>query len=385
MTQNRITIISCAKKGSRKSSSNYVESYLHALDENCIDWVYVPRAFLPNSNGCNSKFFRALTYILTKSKALNLIRLYFFKIRLKYRANEPNTLNKNVWVIACSPEVVFYALSYAFHSQNVHTTVSLLDSINYQLVDNLSLFNSHFLAIKQDYINLFDRASLVTTMGKRMKDSLSVSAGKSVDSLYLKPLSNLSVDFVNIKKKQTEGEVKVIFAGSLYAKDAWNSFARAVELHNKDSNYQVRIIYCGIPPSDITPKSKFVEYKGYVSFEELKVNMLQCDFAYLPYFSSQFKSDVFETSFPSKFSDYLSFNLPIFLHAPSNAEVSEYLCIKNLGVQESSIDPIQVKDSLCLFIEKMMKGSFDKNIESAYRKDFSKKARLNFRKSLLHL
>jgi hypothetical protein len=143
------------------------------------------------------------------------------------------------------------------------------------------------------------------------------------------------------------GEWVICFAGSMYAPCAWRAFQAALDLRNW--TVAGRPVRLRLLTSQIELRSQTrarVEFLGICDEDEMRSALSSCDLAYLPQpFSPQLR-EVSRFSFPTKLSNYLALGLPVFVHSPPGAAISEFFLENPCGGHADSLDPEAIAGSL---------------------------------------
>jgi len=159
---------------------------------------------------------------------------------------------------------------------------------------------------------------------------------------YCPPLSEWQ-DKISYKDK---AKLKIIFAGSLYAKKEWMSFINALEsIDFEFNNRKVVVTYLGRSVKDSMKRSN-INYIDYLPQKEASKLVQESDIAYLPYWLSSKHSYTVQTAFPSKLSFYLSAGTPVFYHGPSDSTPAEFLGNYNVGFVCNSFKKETIYDTL---------------------------------------
>ena len=137
-------------------------------------------------------------------------------------------------------------------------------------------------------------------------------------------------------------EIVVGYAGTMYARQEWNSFLRALERARwRFEGRPVRIRYMGPkrPPLRIGAP---IEVLGYRSPDETVRLLAECTFGYVPYWLCSNYEIATRLSFPSKLAAYASAGLPVFFHGPEPSSVTRFLSRHPMGVTCSSHDKEEI-------------------------------------------
>lgn len=154
---------------------------------------------------------------------------------------------------------------------------------------------------------------------------LDFAARYQLDSVPILLASMRQGTLKQIDCAQAVTTVRIAFAGSLYAKDSWNSFVSALALcDGVIDQRQIRVEFWGRFPKRNARLSPIVHLNGTVSPDELMQALAECDMAYLPYSFAPNWEQVACTSFPTKLVGYLEAGLPVFYHGPRASTVTEF-------------------------------------------------------------
>lgn len=149
------------------------------------------------------------------------------------------------------------------------------------------------------------------------------------------------------KRKKADSSLKVVFAGSLYAKREWNVFMAALdECDFQIQGVQVKVYFLGRFPRFGARKNNRVEYLGQKTYGEAQEIMAQMDVAYLPYWFSRRRAVVVKSSFPGKLSAYAAAGLKVLFHGPEYSSVVDFLEKYCFGVSCTSLKKRDVISAL---------------------------------------
>lgn len=144
-----------------------------------------------------------------------------------------------------------------------------------------------------------------------------------------------------------EGPVRIIFAGSLYSKEEWNSLVDALESAGwRAGGRDVELHFMGRFPLSGARRPERVQLLGHRPFAEAMAIMAGMDIGYLPYWFDPAHEVPARTSFPGKMSAYAAAGLTVFHHAPDYTEATAFLGQYPFGVACPSLEPDVVLSSL---------------------------------------
>jgi hypothetical protein len=150
----------------------------------------------------------------------------------------------------------------------------------------------------------------------------------------------------------SQNEIRIGFAGSLYAKAEWRALLRAVRAAGGEvCGRRVQIVFVGRRPRFGVPTEPFVEFVGQRTARETLEAMSSVDLCYVPYWFSPSHADAATQSFPSKISAYAAAGVPIFVHAPSYSSPVAFLRRYPMGVFCDSRRPEDILATIGEFIQ----------------------------------
>jgi hypothetical protein len=154
---------------------------------------------------------------------------------------------------------------------------------------------------------------------------LDFAARYQLDSVPILLASLKQGTLKQIDSTQTATTIRIAFAGSLYAKDSWNSFIKAIDVCDGTiGQRRIQVEFWGRFPKQNARFSPIVHQNGTISPDELMQALATCDMAYLPYSFAPNWDHVACTSFPTKLVGYLEAGLPVFYHGPRASTVTEF-------------------------------------------------------------
>jgi glycosyltransferase involved in cell wall biosynthesis len=138
---------------------------------------------------------------------------------------------------------------------------------------------------------------------------------------------------------QTPGELRIGFAGNLYAAAEWYALLKALASVNwaiEGRRVRMRVL----APDLVMQRQGAcnVEFLGWRSLTETIACLAEMDVNYLPYwFESRFRPTV-QQCFPNKMTPYLASGRPVFYHGPVYATPTEFLHRYPAGLLCHSLD-----------------------------------------------
>lgn len=123
----------------------------------------------------------------------------------------------------------------------------------------------------------------------------------------------------------SDTEFTIGYAGSLYAKDAWDALMTALSTVDWQlGGRKVIVRALGLTFRFTCQFKAHIEYLGWQSTSETAELLSACDVNYLPYPFQEGMRDVARYSFPSKLGTYVATGRPVFIHAPPYASTAKF-------------------------------------------------------------
>ena len=216
---------------------------------------------------------------------------------------------------------------------------------------------------KKHMRKLFDKCA----HGAKRSVTISDAMGRLYEKRYNLPFlsmvfsPHLSAFNNPLKYNADTNEVKIVFAGSLYAYKEWNAFIEAVARNNESQDNKRISVLCIGSVSRWAKKRDFIIYERLKPIAEAAKAINNADIAYLPYWMSRKYKNAVQTAFPSKLSLYIAAGTPVFYHGPSKSTPAEFLSTHEVGLSCHSMESKEI-----LFtIRKLLDTSFQKNYSLA--------------------
>lgn len=137
------------------------------------------------------------------------------------------------------------------------------------------------------------------------------------------------------------------FAGSMYASDAWMALLNALD--QADWRVAGRPVRIRMLTGNLTincRRGARIDYFGFRSPDEAQDILSGCHLTYLPQPFSPAQRDLCQFAFPTKLANYLTLGRPVFVHAPSEGALSEFIECNLIGVQADSLEPAPILAAL---------------------------------------
>ena len=298
--------------------------------------------YAPKSN----IFIRATTSLLARFALWQNITLSLYtrstvlkdveQVRIAAASNADCT----VWITLSSLKSVL--LAYELVQAGVQVRVTIWDELNY-LLRSQSIGDSLATQLRQAYTRVLRKARTVSVIGSGMRDLYQRTLG--VESIIIRPASIVIPPPPLVRKGHKS--LRLVFAGSLYAKGEWNSLVLALDKAGWQINYRpVYIYFLGRFPLRGAITRRNVAQLGYRTPDEARSIIEKCDIGYLPYWFSERYADVARTSFPSKLSTYVSCGVSILNHGPDYTEATQLMSGKLFGASCHSLDSTTIIEAL---------------------------------------
>lgn len=274
-----------------------------------------------------------------------------------------------IWITASSPEMIWIGERLAASGRDVRVTV--WDAPEY-LAGNLRLPSSMQRALLQAFGNLLRQAQAVSVIGRAMQSDY--------ERLYGVPSEIIrhGIDTAALPDRSPRAEgnaLRIVFAGSLYSKEEWNSFTDALAATGWTvGGRRVLLHFMGRFPLSGARKPDEVVFLGEKSFAEAQKILSTMDIGYLPYWFDPRREVAARTSFPGKLSAYAAAGLAIFHHAPPYTEATAFLAAYPFGLACPSLEPRTVIDTLERLIAGLDSDACRQARETALREELSQEA-----------
>jgi hypothetical protein len=228
-----------------------------------------------------------------------------------------------------------------------------------------------FKQIRINYNWLIDQSTWILVAGEGMKNMYKKLNINTTEILRVPFDNELERNKSNSKPSN---KITVFFAGSMYAKEAFLVFIMSLEvIAKKNGEIEFEVIIATHEKMNL-PKVRFkIIQTGWLNEVELRKNMDNSDFAYIPYSFKKKSKHQMTYAFPSKIGFYVSNGLPVFFHGPSYSSVYKFIEEHKIGVNCLHNDIENVVNSLLQMIDiiHFNKGEIEKNLTSTYINEFS--------------
>lgn len=235
------------------------------------------------------------------------------------------------WITLSSPECIL--LAHSLIKKGVKIRVTVWDAPEHLLSSQNICRNT-----TKRLINLFTEvlrgATSVSVISYNMQERY--RSQLDITAVVIRPVSALPQE--GKKTVSHRRTLRLVFAGSLYAKVEWNALLKSLAAQQwRIANRKVIIYYLGTFPLRGALFDRRVKRLGHLPTAEAAAICRKCDVAYLPYWLSGDNALVAATSFPSKLAFYLGSGLPVFNHGPKTSETTRIMHDFEIGVSCHSL------------------------------------------------
>jgi hypothetical protein len=247
---------------------------------------------------------------------------------------------ESCWITLSSPGCIL--LAHALMRSGVKVRVSVLDA-----PEHLLRTQNIFVAAAKHIMNRFGEvmrgATSVSVISTNMQERYRAQFG--ISAIVVRPICNmLPRSRKNIVHRRT---LRLVFAGSLYAKEEWNALLRALDsMQWRIDERPIVVYFLGTFPLRGALSHRRVKQLGHRPAVEAAAICSKCDIAYLPYWLSGENAAIAATSFPSKLSFYLSCGLPLLNHGPATSETTRIMRDYEIGISCHSLAAEDIAHSL---------------------------------------
>ena len=247
------------------------------------------------------------------------------------------------WLTLSSPECIL--LAHELISAGVKLRVTVWDAPEH-LLSSQHIWKGVSVWLLRKFSEVLKGATSVSVISTNMQERYRADFG--IHSVVLRPVAVASAQ---ARKPRKGSMLRIVFAGSLYAKVEWNAFLKALAgVKWRIAGKRVVVYFVGAFPLRGASLDRHVKKLGYLPADEAVAICRKCDIAYLPYWLTGTNSMVAATSFPSKLSLYLSCGLPVLNHGPQTSEVSRLMRDYEIGVSCHSLDVDEIAAALAALV-----------------------------------
>lgn len=258
-------------------------------------------------------------------------------------------------------------VNFLVNKTNLPLISYIPDTIEAEKVDDKWLI---YQLKKKKYYQGIQRSRFLAGPGKTMVNYFKNEFNKD-SVIFSSVLKNNIIPDIK-KTSKTLNKITVGFAGSLYAKDEYDQFAKGLsEFALKYSTHKIKLLFISNKkPLEI--KNVKIEFFNWTSQEKVLQILSKADIGYLPYkFCKKYEKQM-RLAFPSKIVTYLALQIPIFFHGPDYSSINTFLNEYPCGISCNSL----AKDKIITDLEQLIFDHnfyFDcqKHCSKAFNKEFS--------------
>jgi glycosyltransferase involved in cell wall biosynthesis len=233
-----------------------------------------------------------------------------------------------IWIILNSGQVMH--LSHTLLSfLDCKLVTQIWDEPDYLLRESrLDIFTKKKLLVKFDEV--LKHSNYIVTISEGMSQKYLAKYNKLVDHIYFAPPL---LDLPRFRKRIRQNEnLKIAFAGSLYAYKEWRSFLKCIEEINKSRKKpKIEVVFMGTP-SKLAYMPSWIKVFPHLPIEQAIDEVEKADIAYLPYWMDKRYEETVRATFPSKLAFYSGAGTPIFYHGPVYSTPISFLKNNAIGL-----------------------------------------------------
>lgn len=356
-------------------SAGVGDIYLSNIVENC-DLEFRSRISLVRNASKSQPFWNKLKSHVFQvgGSGFPVVREFYFFLfvwfRLKKVSSEIAQLLdeegvKKLWVTLSSAEVILVAERLSqIHSIQIFSTI--WDVPEYFLGRQTAWSCRRRIQTLKAYEKVLRASLRISCISEGMCDYVTESG---VVQEKLRVIRNGVSDPAPEKSCVVNHEIqRIVFVGSLYAKDEWNALVTALECADfMVDGVMVELIHVGRFPRYGAKRSPRISFLGVLSQSEVLALMTASDIGYLPYWMNPDKSLIVQTSFPGKLSTYVNTGARTLFHGPVNSSVVQFFEVYPVGLACGSLNH---KDIIGC-IEAIMHLDVDQQVMERARKSLS--------------
>jgi glycosyltransferase involved in cell wall biosynthesis len=237
---------------------------------------------------------------------------------------------ESCWITLSSPECIL--LAHELMKSGVKIRVTVWDAPEHVL-SSQNICGAAAEGLLRRFAEVLRGAASVSVISANMQEHYKVLF--DIEAVVIRPVSVPPERNKTPRKRRT---LRLVFAGSLYAKVEWNALLKSLKaLQWRIANRRVVIYFLGAFPLRGASWDRHVKQLGHLPAAEAAAICRKCDVAYLPYWLTGDNALVAATSFPSKLALYLSSGLPVLNHGPQTSEVTRIMRNYDIGVSCHSL------------------------------------------------
>lgn len=360
LNSNRVLLISSVSQKSSGIGALFLRDLIGYCQDFAFYWHYVPAHFQGKNLDRLGRFGSIFRALLSRLSLWQALRLFIFEhfaltgqVTLIKRLIKDHATN-HIVLTSSSPELIALGRQLVSHGHDV--LVIVWDAPEY-LTANLRLSQATTDRVQRDFADLMQGARAAAVVSEEMKNRYEEMYG--IPCLIMRH----GTDAVpRTDRAHAKDAIRIVFAGSLYAKQEWNAFVSALELADwKLAERDVRLIFIGNFPLTGATRPDRLECLPAVPHARALELMAEMDVGYLPYWFDEGHESVVRSSFPGKMTAYAAAGLAIFHHGPRYSTVTSFLEKYQIGIACGSLDASQILGALeelakMLYTEKVMES-----------------------------
>jgi hypothetical protein len=243
------------------------------------------------------------------------------------------------WITLSSPECIL--LAHELIKSGVKLRVTVWDAPEH-LFSSQNIYCAAAEGLLRRFAEVLRSAASVSVISTNMQELY--RSQFNIEAVVIRPVAIPPERNKTPLKRRT---LRLVFAGSLYAKVEWNALMKSLKaLHWRIANRRVVIYFLGTFPLRGASWDRHVKQLGHLPAAEAAAICRKCDVAYLPYWLTGDNALVAATSFPSKLALYLSSGLPVLNHGPQTSEVTRIMRDYDIGVSCHSLASSNISAAL---------------------------------------
>ncbi len=273
---------------------------------------------------------------------LYALRVHLPRVARKIRTIVSQNGTEQLWITLNTPSAII--LAEILDSQvDIPLKCTVWDPPQ-TLCHNAGLPTGVEAAVLKAFGNCIRNAVAVTVASEPMRDHYRTLYGKeSLVWIHATPEHAISSPMPRLKK---QGHIRIVFAGSLYARDEFESFCDALESINWRIGELVVTLHVFGPTLPQHQQNEHIVIEGWCAPEDLTRRLSSFDIGYLPYWFDQRYTTSVKYCFPSKLSTYLSSGLRVFYHGPYDSSPRIFLNEYPVGVACHSLGAEEILQKL---------------------------------------
>lgn len=341
-----VLLISSAAPGASGIGGQVLADLMVGKEPREFAWVVEPPFALNRRISGLPAIDARIHSVLVRMSAVQALRLWAYRRwvlhgRVAEIVREAERIHARcIWITTSSPELIW--IGEALAAKGADLRVMVWDDPTY-LTDNLRLPPSVKHSVWRSFTSLLRSARRTAVISQAMATRYAPFLAN--DAIVIR--HGVTEADMAIAPRRVGETLKVVFAGSLYAKREWNAFVRALDASGWCiDGRQVELFFLGSFPRHGAIRPRQMRVLGMQPFRQAMKIMAEMDIGYLPYWFDAKHELVARTSFPGKMSAYAAAGLAIFHHAPVYSEGTSFLRTHSFGVSCASHDAGSIAGAL---------------------------------------